>query len=79
MSQITIISIEEHISNLLFIKESYSNNQLISEFQNCNNFDNGTKMEALDFIKSNILIRVYDTKIDLKSLIERYKKNKIKR
>lgn len=71
--------IEKHISNLLLIKESYSNNQLITEFQNCNQFDNGTKIEALDFIKSNILIRVYDTKTNLNVLIESYKKNKIKK
>lgn len=71
--------IENHISNLLLIKESYSNNQLITEFQNSNKFDNGTKIEAVDFIKSNILNRVYDTKTNLNELIERFKKNKIKK
>jgi hypothetical protein len=70
--------IENHILNLLLIKESYSNNQLINEFQNSNKFDNGTKIEAVDFIKSNIL-RVFDTNTNLNSLIEHYKKNKIKK
>jgi hypothetical protein len=71
--------IEDYISNLLLIKESYSNNQLITEFQNSNKFDNGTKIEAVDFIKSNILNRVVDTKTNLNALIDRYKKNKIKK
>lgn len=71
--------IENHILYLLSLKESYSNQQLITEFQNCNNFDNGQKMEAIAFIKSIREIRVFDSKIDLKELIDNFTKNKIKK
>jgi hypothetical protein len=71
--------IQGYISVLLVLKDSYSKDQLITAFQNNNNFDNGTKMEAIDLIKSNSLIRVYDSKTDRNSLFDTHKKTKIKK
>jgi hypothetical protein len=71
--------IQGYISVLLVLKDSYSKDQLITAFQNNNNFDNGTKMEAIDLIKSNSLIRVYDSKTDRNTLFETHKKTKIKK
>lgn len=72
-------SIQDYISVLLTLKDSYSKEQLIIAFQNNNSFDNGTKMEAIDFFRSNFLIRVYDSKTDRNALSDQYKINKIKK
>ena len=71
--------IQGYISVLLVLKDSYSKEQLITAFQNNNNFDIGTKMEAIDFIKSNNRIKLYDSKTDRNALINNHKKIKIKK
>jgi hypothetical protein len=71
--------IQGYISVLLVLKDSYSKDQLITAFQNNNNFDSGTKMEAIDFIKSNNLIKVFDSKTDRNVLFDNHKIIKIKK
>lgn len=74
-----LISIQDYISVLLTQKDSYSKEQLITAFQNNNSFDNGTKMEAIDFFRSNFLVRVYDSKTDRNELFDLYRRGKIKK
>lgn len=73
------LAIENYINYLLTQTNSISKVQLTTQFQNNYNFDYGTKMEAIDFIKFNADIRVYDENLNISELIDLIKKDKIKR
>ena len=73
------LTIENYINHLFTQTTSISKDQLTTKFQNNNYFDYGTKMEAIDFIRFNSNIRVYDKKSNIPELIDIIKKDKIKK